>query len=244
MPDTVEAGDEEGSHPHHHHHHLPSLHVSKRSQSSERDSSKASKRVQKFVKSGVHKGQATITTISKKIGNGVVRNGPLRRSTSTPGWSFRALRCSSCRSLTRFWPPCLVGVSDFHAALRPSSYQASSIHSRKRLSSIIHSHDSHSFTESPPPPPPPPLPSNSEQTRKLNSRTKKDNRLLSDLWLMSAATFRRLGKIEQAKGSIQEAEVRDEDNPNVWVQVSRCLQALVCRGGCMSWIASRLRFGL
>ncbi|KAF7416321.1 hypothetical protein PC9H_002586 [Pleurotus ostreatus] len=199
MPDTVEAGDEEGSHPHHHHHHLPSLHVSKRSQSSERDSSKASKRVQKFVKSGVHKGQATITTISKKIGNGVVRNGPLRRSTSTP---------------------------DFHAALRPSSYQASSIHSRKRLSSIIHSHDSHSFTESPPPPPPPPLPSNSEQTRKLNSRTKKDNRLLSDLWLMSAATFRRLGKIEQAKGSIQEAEVRDEDNPNVWVQLGLYYTAL------------------
>ncbi|KAG5220153.1 cargo-transport protein [Salix suchowensis] len=118
------------------------------------------------------------------------------------------------------------GSKNFHAALRPSSYQASSIHSRKRLSSIIHSHDSHSFTESPPPLPPPPLPSNSEQTRKLNSRTKKDNRLLSDLWLMSAATFRRLGKIEQAKGSIQEAEVRDEDNPNVWVQLGLYYTAL------------------
>ena len=43
--------------------------------------------------------------------------------------------------------------------------------------------------------------------------------MLSDLWLMSAATFRRLGKIEQAKGAIQEAEVRDENNPAVWVQV-------------------------
>ena len=43
--------------------------------------------------------------------------------------------------------------------------------------------------------------------------------MLSDLWLMSAAIFRRLGKIEQAKGAIQEAEVRDEDNPAVWVQV-------------------------
>jgi len=42
---------------------------------------------------------------------------------------------------------------------------------------------------------------------------------MSELWLMSAATFRRLGKIEQAKGSIQEAEVKDESNPNVWVQV-------------------------
>jgi tetratricopeptide (TPR) repeat protein len=46
--------------------------------------------------------------------------------------------------------------------------------------------------------------------------------MLSDLWLMSAATFRRLGKIEQAKGAIQEAEVRDEGNPNVWVQVRVC----------------------
>jgi hypothetical protein len=44
--------------------------------------------------------------------------------------------------------------------------------------------------------------------------------LLSELWLMSAATFRRSGKIEQARGAIQEAEVRDEENPNVWVQVS------------------------
>lgn len=37
---------------------------------------------------------------------------------------------------------------------------------------------------------------------------------------MSAATFRRLGKIEQAKGAIQEAEVRDGGNVGVWVQVS------------------------
>lgn len=36
---------------------------------------------------------------------------------------------------------------------------------------------------------------------------------------MSAATFRRLGKIEQAKGAIQEAEAKDESNPSVWVQV-------------------------
>lgn len=44
--------------------------------------------------------------------------------------------------------------------------------------------------------------------------------MLSNLWLMSAATFRRLGKIEQAKGAIQEAEVADEGNPAVWVQVN------------------------
>ena len=45
--------------------------------------------------------------------------------------------------------------------------------------------------------------------------------MLSNLWLMSAATFRRLGKIEQARAAIQEAEVRDEGNPAVWVQVRR-----------------------
>jgi len=54
---------------------------------------------------------------------------------------------------------------------------------------------------------------------KLSNWQAKENRLLSDLWLMSSATFRRLGKIEQAKGAIQEAEVKDEGNPNVWVQV-------------------------
>lgn len=54
---------------------------------------------------------------------------------------------------------------------------------------------------------------------KGNSQTSKDNRLFSNLWLMSAATFRRADKIEQAKGSIQEAEVKDENNPAVWVQV-------------------------
>ncbi|KAL0948336.1 hypothetical protein HGRIS_010922 [Hohenbuehelia grisea] len=177
---------------------MPKLHVAKRSHSIDRDLSKRSaKRMQAFVKNGVHKGQVTITTISKKIGNGVVKNGSMRRSTSTP---------------------------DFHSALRPSSYQASSIHSRRRITSIVYSFDDDSATNSPPPPPVP-LP-NTDRALKTNSRTQKENRLLSDLWLMSAATFRRLGKIEQAKGAIQEAEVRDEDNPHVWVQLGLYYTAL------------------
>jgi hypothetical protein len=85
-------------------------------------------------------------------------------------------------------------------------------------------------TESPPPPPPSttqqqpsssPIPTSvidHHQQDFKNERSMKD-RLLSDLWLMSAATFRRLGKIDQAKGAIQEAEVKDENNPAVWVQV-------------------------
>jgi len=109
---------------------------------------------------------------------------------------------------------------DFHAVLRQTSYQASSIHSRRRLSSIVQSQDG-TPSESPPPlpPPPPPQAVPPPPDVKLNSRLAKERRMLSDLWLMSAATFRRLGKIEQAKGAIQEAEVRDENNPAVWVQV-------------------------
>ncbi|KAJ3862457.1 hypothetical protein EV359DRAFT_45138 [Lentinula novae-zelandiae] len=161
----------------------------------DRDASK-SKKMQQKLKSQVHKGSARISTISKKIGQGVVKNGSLRRSNSTP---------------------------DFHAVLRPTSYQASSIHSRRRVSApspVPEVLDA----SSPPPPPPPALPSTSDS--KWNSRTMKENRLLSDLWLMSAATFRRLGKIEQAKGAIQEAEVRDETNPGVWVQLGLYYVAL------------------
>ena len=65
---------------------------------------------------------------------------------------------------------------------------------------------------SPPPPLPPP-------TSPASRRPPRETRLLSDLWLTSAATFRRMGKLEQAKAAIQEAEVCDEENPNVWVQV-------------------------
>ncbi|KAJ3899328.1 hypothetical protein F5879DRAFT_1061659 [Lentinula edodes] len=161
----------------------------------DRDASK-SKKMQQKLKSQVHKGSARISTISKKIGQGVVKNGSLRRSNSTP---------------------------DFHAVLRPTSYQASSIHSRRRVSApspVPELLDA----SSPPPPPPPALPPTSDS--KWNSRTTKENRLLSDLWLMSAATFRRLGKIEQAKGAIQEAEVRDETNPGVWVQLGLYYVAL------------------
>ncbi|KAJ4490631.1 hypothetical protein J3R30DRAFT_3277139 [Lentinula aciculospora] len=161
----------------------------------DRDASK-SKKMQQKLKSQVHKGSARISTISKKIGHGVVKNGSLRRSSSTP---------------------------DFHAVLRPMSYQASSIHSRRRVSAASPIPE-YLDASSPPPPPPPALPPTSNS--KWNSRTVKENRLLSDLWLMSAATFRRLGKIEQAKGAIQEAEVRDEANPGVWVQLGLYYVAL------------------
>ncbi|KAF9509208.1 hypothetical protein BS47DRAFT_1397092 [Hydnum rufescens UP504] len=61
-------------------------------------------------------------------------------------------------------------------------------------------------------PSPPPLLSNTLHTL-------RENRLLSELWLTSAATFRRMGRLDEAKRAIMEAEVLDETNPNVWVQL-------------------------
>ncbi|KAJ7641510.1 hypothetical protein FB45DRAFT_825779 [Roridomyces roridus] len=155
------------------------------------------KKMQQLLKDQVKQGQARISTISKKIGSGV-RNGPLRNGSMRHGQLRR----------TNSTP-------DFHAVLRQTSYQASSIHSRRRMGSIMR-RDSIEPSISPPPPPPPALPATES---KWNHRSPRETRLESDLWLMSAATFRRLGKIEQAKGAIQEAEVKDEGNPAVWVQL-------------------------
>ncbi|KAF5319427.1 hypothetical protein D9619_008793 [Psilocybe cf. subviscida] len=187
---------------------------SKRSTSGDRTNGdhSASKKVQQML----HKSRAGITAVSRKIGG----KGHLRRANSTP---------------------------DFHAMLQPTSYQASSIHSRKRISSIIHdSHDPYTRSTTPlhgassPTPPYSPYHRGRDFTGASNTtapssphagtiRTNgtsaekpgqtRTNRLLSNLWLMSAATFRRLGKTEQTRGAIQEAEVKNESNPNVWVQL-------------------------
>lgn len=61
------------------------------------------------------------------------------------------------------------------------------------------------------------LPPQLEKQIAVNSRARK---LLVDLWCMSAASFRRAGKLEEARGAIQEAERLDADDPAVWVQVS------------------------
>ncbi|THH16080.1 hypothetical protein EW146_g4495 [Bondarzewia mesenterica] len=158
----------------------------------------AGKKVQKMLKSRVHKGQQRITTFGKRIGHGVGRSNSLslRRSTSTPGNIY---------SSNSFMGP---------------QYQASSIHSRRQFSPFASSLEL-PRPESPPPPPPPTVP-----VREQGERSKRERRLLSDLWLMSAATFRRSGKIEQARGAIQEAEVRDEENPAVWVQLGLHYTAL------------------
>ncbi|KAI8995256.1 hypothetical protein BD414DRAFT_506072 [Trametes punicea] len=160
------------------------------------------KKVREVFISGVHKGRARVTTISKKIGHNVGRHNGLhlKRSNSAPAVDFRAL-------------------------LGHTPFQASSIHLRQHLS-IHASQQDLSLLEAPPPPPPPPPPATTPALSRRNVRLVKTRRLLSNLWLMSSATFRRLGKIEQARGAIQEAEVRDESNPAVWVQLGLYYMAL------------------
>ena len=183
------------------------------------DVQKSKKNVGQMLKGSVMKSRAGITAATKKLG---ARHTGLRRSTSTPG-SFRFL---FFEEISNF----IFGL-DFHVVFQQStSYQASSIHSRRRLSFMSASRDR--SLESPPPPPlssttttqqpsPSPIPSSIVRHHQQDFKNERlmTDRLLSDLWLMSAATFRRLGKIDQAKGAIQEAEVKDENNPAVWVQV-------------------------
>lgn len=122
------------------------------------------------------------------------------------------------------------GDPDQRASRRLFS-NASSIHSRSRRGSPAGSR-----APSPPPPPPetttPPDAGNevaeasaaaaaaapgTMPTRSF--RTARETRLLCQLWLMSAATFRRAGKLEQCLGAIQEAEVLDPTYSEVWVQL-------------------------
>ncbi|KAK8845479.1 hypothetical protein IAR55_006192 [Kwoniella newhampshirensis] len=62
--------------------------------------------------------------------------------------------------------------------------------------------------------PPPP-----QVTPEDHGRAPAESRILSNLWLMSAATFRRWGKLEQCLVAIEEAEVLDPENADVWVQL-------------------------
>ncbi|KAF9101372.1 hypothetical protein BGX27_011502 [Mortierella sp. AM989] len=56
-------------------------------------------------------------------------------------------------------------------------------------------------------------------TTKIVSRTARANKALVDLWLLSASTFRRIGRTEDAMKSIEEAERVDSSNPDVWYQL-------------------------
>ena len=76
----------------------------------------------------------------------------------------------------------------------------------------VHSHFRQSAGLSHTPPPPSIKPTD-------HGRTPAESRILSNLWLMSAATFRRWGKLEQCLVAIEEAETLDPENNLVWVQL-------------------------
>ncbi|KAG0041652.1 hypothetical protein BGZ83_001493 [Gryganskiella cystojenkinii] len=56
-------------------------------------------------------------------------------------------------------------------------------------------------------------------TSKSVSRTVRANKVLATLWLLSASSFRRLDRMEEALRAIEEAERIDASNPEVWYQL-------------------------
>ncbi|KAG0222152.1 hypothetical protein BGX31_009317 [Mortierella sp. GBA43] len=63
-----------------------------------------------------------------------------------------------------------------------------------------------------------PLPEQRPTTKSV-MRTARANKVLVTLWLLSASTFRRLGKMEDSLKAIEEAERVDASNPDVWYQL-------------------------
>ncbi|PLW13212.1 hypothetical protein PCANC_20617 [Puccinia coronata f. sp. avenae] len=57
-----------------------------------------------------------------------------------------------------------------------------------------------------------------EDEKKENIANLRSLKILHDLWLMSAATFRRWGKSTECKGAIQEAETLTGESAELWVQ--------------------------
>ena len=57
-------------------------------------------------------------------------------------------------------------------------------------------------------------------TLKTKLRRQRAFKALTDLWLASASTFRRLGNLEESQKAIESAEEVDNSNPDVWCQVS------------------------
>lgn len=56
-------------------------------------------------------------------------------------------------------------------------------------------------------------------TTKSVQRVARANKVLASLWLLSASTFRRLDRMEEALKAVEEAERIDASNPDVWYQV-------------------------
>ncbi|KAG0014581.1 hypothetical protein BGZ81_000368 [Podila clonocystis] len=56
-------------------------------------------------------------------------------------------------------------------------------------------------------------------TTKSVQRVARANKVLASLWLLSASTFRRLDRMEEALKAVEEAERIDASNPDIWYQL-------------------------
>jgi len=85
----------------------------------------AGKKMQQMLKDRVHKGQEKISTISKKIGHGVVRNGGLhlRRSNSAPGMHEYASYTEPTDMYAKIFTRCFRTTSTRHPqSIRAAAY--------------------------------------------------------------------------------------------------------------------------
>ncbi|GAA5895475.1 hypothetical protein JCM5296_006778 [Sporobolomyces johnsonii] len=77
------------------------------------------------------------------------------------------------------------------------------------------------------PPPPGLAPSNlslaesAARSRPSVETNRRATKLLVDIWLASAASFRRAGKLDEAQGAVFEAEQLDAEDPDVWSQLAQ-----------------------
>ncbi|GAA5964258.1 hypothetical protein JCM21900_001805 [Sporobolomyces salmonicolor] len=77
------------------------------------------------------------------------------------------------------------------------------------------------------PPPPGLAPSNlslaesAARSRPSVETNRRATKLLVDIWLTSAASFRRAGKLDEAQGAVFEAEQLDAEDPDVWSQLAQ-----------------------
>ncbi|WVQ80288.1 hypothetical protein IAT38_002393 [Cryptococcus sp. DSM 104549] len=175
-----------------------------------------------------------------------------RRSLSIRGLTSGGAKDNAAGSGGKAWPKHLgvpASVSrpgSIRGASRPSSPTGNGTRSRTvspsrnrtaststtalSLAPTAHSHfrapNPHSSHGHPRPPPPPPIQAGGAAGD--HGRTPAESRILSDLWLMSAATFRRWGKPEQGLVAIEEAEVLDPGNADVWVQLG--MYEVMCAG--------------
>ena len=67
---------------------------------------------------------------------------------------------------------------------------------------------------------------NPRTNTKATLREARSKKVLVSLWLLSASTFRRLGRLEDAAKSVEEAERVDSSNPDVWYQVRKKMKII------------------